>query len=389
VINNNVHPGLKGGPIYLDYNATTPVDPTVVDAMLPFISTYFGNPSSGHSYADAARTAIIAARRNVANLLHCQPNEVIFTGCGTESDALAIRGIALAQQARGKHIITQVTEHPAVLNICKALERWHGFRVTYLPVDSTGRVDPAAVANAIDEQTTLITIMHANNETGTIQPLPEIAQIAHQHGVLFHSDAAQSVGKIPTDVQALGVDLLTVAGHKLYAPKGIGALYIRQGVTLEPWLYGGGQERGLRSGTENTAAIVALGAAAEKANNHLDSSQQRLSSLRDHLQALLKQSLPGRVHLNGHRTERLPNTLNISIDGIIGEELLASIPEIASSTGSACHAGTTDPSPVLTAMGLTREHALAALRLTLGRWSTQEEIERAAQAIIHAVKASY
>ena len=389
MINNNVHPGLKGGPIYLDYNATTPVDPTVVDAMLPFISTYFGNPSSGHSYADAARTAIIAARRNVANLLHCQPNEVIFTGCGTESDALAIRGIALAQQARGKHIITQVTEHPAVLNICKALERWHGFRVTYLPVDSTGRVDPAAVANAIDEQTTLITIMHANNETGTIQPLPEIAQIAHQHGVLFHSDAAQSVGKIPTDVQALGVDLLTVAGHKLYAPKGIGALYIRQGVTLEPWLYGGGQERGLRSGTENTAAIVALGAAAEKANNHLDSSQQRLSSLRDHLQALLKQSLPGRVHLNGHRTERLPNTLNISIDGIIGEELLASIPEIASSTGSACHAGTTDPSPVLTAMGLTREHALAALRLTLGRWSTQEEIERAAQAIIHAVKASY
>ncbi|BCL78512.1 cysteine desulfurase [Ktedonobacteria bacterium brp13] len=386
MINNNVHPGLKDGPIYLDYNATTPVDPAVVDSMLPFLSTYFGNPSSGHSYADAARTAIMEARRKVADLLSCQPDEVIFTGCGTESDALAIRGIALAQQTRGKHIITQVTEHPAVLNICKALERWHGFRITYLPVDSTGRVDPAAVANAIDEQTTLITIMHANNETGTLQPLPEIAQIAHQHGVLFHSDAAQSVGKIATDVQTLGVDLLTVAGHKLYAPKGIGALYIRQGVTLEPWLYGGGQERGLRSGTENTAAIVALGAAAEKAYHHLDSSQQRLSSLRDHLHTLLAQALPGRVHLNGHRTERLPNTLNISINGIIGEELLASIPEIASSTGSACHAGTTDPSPVLTAMGLSREHALAALRLTLGRWSTREEIERAAQAIIHAIK---
>jgi Cysteine sulfinate desulfinase/cysteine desulfurase and related enzymes len=379
-----IHPGLAGNPIYLDYNATTPIDPAVTEAMYPFLTTFFGNPSSGHRYAITPAQAIAEARSNVARLLYCQPDEVIFTGCGTESDALAIRGIALARQARGKHIITQVTEHPAVLNICKALERWHGFRITYLPVTSDGQVRPADVAAAIDEQTTLITIMHANNETGTLQPIARIAEIAHQHDVLLHTDAAQSVGKIATDVQQLGVDLLSVAGHKLYAPKGVGALYIRRGITLEPWLYGGGQEQGLRSGTENTAAIVALGEAAKLAGEQLAKSLQALQVQRDQLYNRLQQALPERIHLNGHRTERLPNTLNISIDGIVGEQLLARIPEIAASTGSACHAGTTDPSPVLTAMGLSRKRALAALRLSLGRWSTHSEIAQAADAIIHA-----
>jgi cysteine desulfurase len=379
------HPGLRGGPIYLDYNATTPVDPAVVDAMLPYLSTYFGNPSSAHHYAHITREAQVAAREQVAQLLGCAPTEIIFTGCGSESDTLAIRGAALALQGRGEHIITQVTEHPAVLNICRALTRLHGFRVTYLPVDANGRVSPADVKAAIDGETILITIMHANNETGTLQPIVEIAEIAHRYGVLMHTDASQSVGKIPTDVAALGVDLLTVAGHKLYAPKGIGALYVRQGLQLEPAIYGGGQESGRRAGTENVAFMVALGAASVLAREQLAASQTRLRRLRDLLQHRLEQSLPGMVHLNGHATERLPNTLNVSIDGVIGEEVLAATPAIASSTGSACHEGSTEPSAVLIAMGLARARALGALRLTLGRWSSEDEVEKAATLLVQTV----
>ncbi len=373
-----IHPALRNGPIYLDYNATTPVDPAVVDAMLPYISIYFGNPSSSHAYAQAPRQAIATAREQVATLLGCDSDEVIFTGCGSESDTLAIRGAALAHQHHGKHIITQVTEHPAVLNICRSLERLHGFRVTYLPVDSTGRVNPTDVEAAISDQTVLVSIMHANNETGTIQLIAQIAEIAHQHGALMHTDASQSVGKISTLISTLGIDLLTVAGHKLYAPKGIGALYVRRGLTLEPAIYGGGQEAGRRAGTENTAYIVALGAAAELAYRQLPSSQERLRQLRDRLQQHLERLLPQQTHLNGHPIERLPNTLNISIDGIIGEEVLAATPAIASSTGSACHEGNTEPSEVLLAMGITRKRALGALRLTLGRWSSSEEVEQAA-----------
>ena len=380
-----MHTGLQSGPIYLDYNATTPVDPAVLDAMLPYLSTHFGNPSSSHYYAHATRLAIDDARAQVAQLLGCEPAEVVFTSCGSESDALAIRGVALAHRSRGKHIITQVTEHPAVLNVCRALAQLHGFRITYLPVDSFGRVNPVDVEAAIDSQTILITIMHANNETGTLQPIAEIAKIAHQHNILFHTDASQSVGKIPTNVAALGVDLLTVAGHKLYAPKGIGALYVKRGVQLEPVLYGGGQESGRRAGTENIAFMVALGRAAFLAYAQLSSSQPRLQLLRDQLQRRLELLLPQRVHLNGHPVERLPNTLNISIDGIIGEEILAATPEIASSTGSACHEGSTEPSSVLTAMGLSRECALGALRLTLGLWSSEEEVERAATLISQSV----
>src|SRR5579859_729268 len=373
-----MHPGLQNGPIYLDYNATTPVDPVVVEAMLPYLTTHFGNPSSSHYCAQATHEAQHSAREQVAQLLSCSPAEVIFTAGGSESDNLAIRGVALSRRGSGNHIITQVTEHPAVLNTCRALERFHGFRVTYLPVDSYGRVSVADVEAAIDEQTVLITIMHANNETGTLQPIAELAEIAHRHDVLLHTDASQSVGKIPTQVRELGVDLLTVAGHKLYAPKGIGALYVRQGLQLEPAIYGGGQELGRRAGTENVAFTVALGTASSLAREQLATSQARLQRLRDRLQQRLEQLLPGTVHLNGHVTERLPNTLNVSIDGIVGEELLAATPALASSTGSACHEGSTDPSTVLLAMGLSRERALAALRLTLGRWSTEDEIERAA-----------
>ncbi len=373
------HPGLCAGPIYLDYNATTPVDPIVVGEMLPYLSVYFGNPSSGHSYAQATRAAVQRAREQVAGLLACEADEIVFTGSGSEADTLAIRGVALAHSAEKDHIITQVTEHPAVLKTCAALERLYGWRVTYVPVDEAGRVDPSQVERSIDDRTALVTIMLANNETGTIQPVAEIARIAHRYGALMHTDAAQAIGKISVNVSDLDVDLLTVVGHKFYAPKGVGALYVRQGVQLESTVYGGGQEMGRRAGTENIAYLVALGTAATLAARQMDEDMVRVRRLREMLQLRLEQALPGRIHLNGHRSQRLPNTLNVSIDGIVGEELLASIPESASSTGSACHEGSTDPSPVLMAMGRTRAQALGALRLTLGRWSSEEEIERAAR----------
>ncbi len=381
------HPGLENGPIYLDYNATTPVDPEVADAMWPYLAMHFGNPSSTHRYGLAAREAIDTARAQVAALVGCDTSEIIFTGGGSESDNVAIRGVALARARYGNHIITQVTEHPAVLNTCRALERLHGFRVTYLPVDQYGRVDPRDVEAAITEQTTLITIMHANNETGTLQAITDITEIAHRRGVLVHTDASQSVGKIPTRIADLGVDLLTIAGHKLYAPKGAGALYARRGVQLEPLVYGGGQEGGRRAGTENLAYIVGLGMASKLALEQLSESEARIRRLRDLLHQRLNEYLPGSVYLNGHLTERLPNTLNVSIDGVVGEQVLAETPEIASSTGSACHEGNTEPSEVLMAMGCTRERALGALRLTLGRWSTESEIEKAARLLAKTVDA--
>lgn len=383
----NQHPGLRDGPIYLDYNATTPVDSAVAEAMWPYLALHFGNPSSTHGYGRAAHEAIATARAQVADLLGCGPGETVFTGGGSESDNLAIRGVALARQVHGNHIITQVTEHPAVLNACQALERLHGFRVTYLPVDHYGRVSLEHIEAAISHQTVLITIMHANNETGTLQAISSIAEIAHRHGALLHTDASQSVGKIATRVNDLGVDLLTIAAHKLYAPKGIGALYVRRGVQLEPLIYGGGQEAGRRAGTENLAYSVGLGAACSLARAQLAESEPRLRALRDQLHARLNTSFPDRVHLNGHPSERLPNTLNVSIDGVIGEEALAATPEIASSTGSACHEGNTNPSEVLIAMGCSRERALGALRLTLGRWSTADEIERAARLLAKTVDA--
>lgn len=373
---------LRGGPTYLDYNATTPVDQRVVEAMLPFLHTHFGNPSSSHEYARPARVAINTAREHVAHVLGCGPEEVIFTGSGSEADHLAIRGVALAAGSAGDHLITQRTEHPAVLRSCASLERLHGFTVTYLPVDEFGQVDPGALTTALTPRTVLVSIMHANSETGTLQPIAELAGIAHEHDIAFHTDAAQSVGKVRTDVRELGVDLLTVVGHKIYGPKGIGALYHRDARRLEPVSYGGGQEGGVRAGTENVANIVGLGEACRLVAEQ-GVAMDAVRRLRDLLHARLA-SLPGRVHLNGHPEDRLPNTLNVSIDGVDGDRLLAMTPGVAASTGSACHAGDPEPSPVLLAMGHSPRRARSALRLSLGRWTTSEEVEAAAAAVTAA-----
>jgi cysteine desulfurase len=376
------HPALAGGPIYLDYNATTPVDPRVTEAMLGHLTRHFGNPSSGHAYADHPRRAMDGARAQVAGLLGARAGDIVFTGGGSEADTLAVRGAVLSSAARPVHVITQATEHPAVLETCRALRRLHDVEVTYLPVDRDGRVDPAGLAAALTPHTRLVSVMTANNETGVVQPVGELAAIAHAGGALFHTDAAQATGKIALDVTALDVDLLSIAGHKMYAPTGIGALYVRPGLRLEPAIYGGGQERGLRAGTEPVALAVALGAAARLAAGELATgAPTRIAGLRDLLHQRLAELLPGRVHLNGHPTHRLPGTLNVSITGTRGDRLLAATPGIAAATGSACHTGTPQPSPVLTAMGHRAERALAALRLTLGRWTSHEDVERAAAQI--------
>ncbi|WP_055714178.1 cysteine desulfurase family protein [Streptomyces torulosus] len=383
-----LHPGLAGGPVYLDYNATTPIDPRVTEAMWPYLTDFFGNPSSSHPYADTPRRALAEARAQVAGLIGAGPGEIVFTGSGSEADLLALRGAVLASGHPHPHVITQATEHPAVLETCRALERLHGARLTMLPVDPEGLIKPTALATALTEDTVLVSVMAANNETGVLQPIAELAALAHERRALFHCDAAQAAGKIPLDVGELGVNLLTVVGHKMYAPKGAAALYVRDGVRLEPVVYGGGQERGLRAGTENVALAVALGTAAQLAAAELaDDAPARIAALRDHLHQRLTDSLPGRVHLNGPEKNRLPNTLNVSIDGVLGHQLLAAAPELAASTGSACHSGTHTPSPVLTAMGLKRDRALGALRLSLGRWTTAGDIETAAAALTRAAAA--
>lgn len=380
-----VRNGPGAGPIYLDHNATTPVDPAVTEAMLPYLAGGFGNPSSDHHYGAAPRAALERARAQVAALLGAKDGRIVFTGSGSEADNLAIRGVVLAAGTTRPHVITQVTEHPAVLRTCEALRRWHGAEVTYLPVDTDGLVDPAALAAACTDRTVLVSIMAANNETGAVQPIAELAGVAHEHGAVFHCDAAQAVGKTPLDVTALDVDLLTVVGHKMYAPKGVAALHVRPGVTLEPLVYGGGQEHGLRAGTENVALAVALGAAADLAAADLASGgHRRVEALRDRLHARLATSLPGRVLLNGPATARLPNTLNVSILGVTGHDLLAATPEVAASTGSACHAGDHRPSPVLTAMGLDADRSLSALRLSLGRGSSPSDVDQAADLITAA-----
>ncbi|MBO0875203.1 MAG: cysteine desulfurase [Pseudonocardia sp.] len=379
------HPGLEDRAIYLDHNATTPVDPRVVEVALPYLSEHFGNPSSAHEYARVPREALRRAREQVGTLIAARPEEVVFTGGGSETDAMAIRGAARANRDRGDHIVTQVTEHPAVLETCAGLEA-DGFRVTYLPVDRYGRVDPTDLGGALDRgDTSLVSIMVANAETGTLQPIAELTALAHARGALFHTDAAQAVGKITVDVRELGVDLLTVVGHKMYAPKGVGALYLRAGTRLEPLVSGGGQEGGLRAGTENVALVAALGAAAEIARRELPDDTMRLAALRDRLHERLAELLPGRVRLNGHPDARLPGTLNVSIAGIRGRELLAATPGVAAATGSACHEGEDRPSPVLTAMGVSPDDALAALRLSLGRWTTEADVDRAAGLIADSV----
>lgn len=378
------HPGLQDGPIYLDYNATTPVDPRAVAAALPYLINHFGNPSSTHHYGRAPLIAIRKARVEVAHLLGARPDEIVFTAGGSDSDTLAIRGGARANRDRGDHVITQATEHPAVLEACHSLQA-DGFRITVLPVDHYGQVDPADLERAITGNTALVSVMLANAETGTLQPVADLARIAHARGALFHTDAAQAAGKIPIDVTELGVDLLTVVGHKMYAPKGIGALYVRDGTTMQPTTHGGGQERGLHAGTENVALIAALGAASRIAADSLPRSAVELTDLRDRLHQRLTELLPDRVSVNGHPDRRLPGTLNVSIKGIRGADLLAATPGIAAATGSACHEGIDAPSPVLSAMGQPRERVLAALRLSLGRWTTSSDIEQAAQFIAAGV----
>lgn len=370
-------------PIYLDYNATTPVLPQVRDALLPFLDTHFGNPSSDHPYGRAAAEAVQRARQQVADLLDCAADEIVFTSGGSESDNWALVGRVWAAGSDRAHIITTVVEHPAVLNTCRFLER-RGVAVTYLPVDGTGQVDPDDVRRALRPETVVVSVMHANNEVGTLQPIAEIAAICRQAGVPLHTDAAQSVGKVPTRVDDLGVDMLTIAGHKLYAPKGIGALYVRRGTALEPLIHGAGHEGGRRAGTENVPWMVALGAAAALAHATLETEAARQQTLRDRLQQLLEEKAGG-VTLNGHPTDRLPNTLNVRFAGIDGNALLAAVPEVAASTGSACHAGETEPSAVLLAMGIPPAEAVGAVRLSLGRLTTEDEIERAAEALAAGV----
>ena len=395
------HPGLAGGPVYLDYNATTPVDPRVVDAMLPFLRQEFGNPSSRHAYGDRGRAALARARGQVAGLVGADPDRpeaIVLTGSGSEADALAVRGGVLAALAvrperwdagRRPQVITQETEHPAVLAACGELARRHAVEILRLPVDGDGRVAPDALAAALSDRTVLVTIMHANNETGVVQPIAELAALAHAAGAVVHTDAAQTAGRIPLDVDALGVDLLTVVGHKMYAPKGVAALYRRPGTPLVPVIGGGGQEHGVRAGTENLPHAVALGAAAELAAAELAAGEPaRLAALRDRLHDRLRAALPARVHLNGHAVHRLPNTLNVGIDGAGGDALLATLPDLAASTGSACHAGGTQPSPVLTAMGLTADRALSAVRLSVGRWTTPADVDRAATLVVAAARES-
>jgi cysteine desulfurase len=376
------HPALVGGPVYLDYNATTPIDPRVTEAMLPYLTGGFGNPSSEHHYGAGPRAALDDARAEVATLIGGDAGRLVFTASGSEADNLAIRGAVLAAPAGRGHVVTQCTEHPAVLAACRALARLHGVRVTVLPVDGDGLVDPDRLAEAVGPDTALVSIMAANNETGAVQPIAALADVAHRHGAVFHCDAAQAVGKLPVDVVESDVDLLTVVGHKMYAPKGVGALFAR--TSVEPLVYGGGQEGGLRAGTENVALCVGLGAAARLASD--TDEPERLRQLRDRLHARLEHGLPGRVLLNGPAKPRLPNTLNVSVRGVRAQALLASVPEIAASTGSACHSGSPTPSPVLTAMGIDADRALGALRLSLGRWTTAAEIDRAADLIVSAVR---
>src|SRR5262245_4616028 len=361
--------------IYLDYNASTPIDPAVISAMRPFLHDHFGNPPSGHWAASRARSALEEARSQVAGLLGVENGEIIFTSGGSEANNLALKGVAWALKHKGNHIITSAVEHPAIVGPCQFLEQ-QGFAVTIVPVDRAGRVDPDDVARAITPRTILLSIMHANNEVGTIQPIAEISRIARAHGILLHTDAAQSVGKIATDANTLGVDLLTIAGHKIYGPKGVGALYARASTPLEPLIHGGGHEGGRRAGTESALLAVGLGTACALANDL--ALMQQVRALRDRFWEKLRESFGNRIVLNGHPEHRLPNTLNVSFLGQIGAEVLSRLDGVAASTGSACHTGHVELSPVLSAMRVAPEIGMGAIRFSLGRGTTNDEIDTVA-----------
>ena len=361
--------------IYLDYAATTPVHPDVLEAMLPYFNQSFGNPSAIYSYGQEARSAVDQARESLAALIGCRSEEIIFTSGGTEADNMALTGVLMANEKKGNHIITCAIEHHAILETCHQLEK-RGYKVSYLPVDSDGLVSPDDVRQAITPQTVLVSIALANNEIGTIQPIAEISKVAKEAGVLLHTDAVQAVGRIPVDVSELGVDLLSISSHKLYGPKGVGALYVKKGTRISPILYGGGQERGRRSGTENTAGIVGLGKAAALAHQSLAKEAERLTALRERL---IDSILGGIDHsrLNGHRQQRLPNNANFGFDFVEGESIVLNLDlkGICASTGSACSSASLEPSHVLLALGIPAQQAHGSLRLTLGRLTTDEDID--------------
>ena len=365
-------------PIYLDYNATTPVAPEVVEAMLPYLHEHWGNPSSSHAFGRRAHAAVDAARQQVAELIGCAADEIVFTSGGTEANNLALHGVTEAVVER-RHVVTSAIEHPSVAAPCAGLER-QGWRICRLEVDHDGRVILDQLTANIGAGTALVTIMHSNNETGVLQPIATIAQAAHTAGALMHTDAAQSLGKILVDVNLLDVDLLSIAGHKLYAPKGVGALYVRRGTSLKPFMLGAGHEHGLRPGTENVASIAGLGAACDLARRSVGAAGARMSELRNRLSELLSSRVSGLI-LNGDLKERLPNTLNVCFPKVSGTAPLAATPDVAASTGAACHDGRETPSAVLLAMGVSAAQAIGSVRLTLGRSTTDAEIERAADAL--------
>lgn len=360
------------GRIYLDHNASTPIAPEVAAAMRPFLDEAYGNPSSGHWAGKPARDAVETARGQIADLLGCALDEVVFTSGGSEANNHALKGVAFALRDRGDHIVTSAIEHPAILAPCAHLAKL-GRQITQVPVDRFGQVDPDDVRRAITPRTILVSIMHANNEVGTIEPVEEIACITRERNILLHTDAAQSVGKIATRVEDLGVDMLSIAGHKLYAPKGVGALYIRRGTPIEPLIHGAGHEGGRRAGTESALLAVGLGAAANLARD-LD-SMERVRGLRDRFWRLLQDDFGDRVVLNGHPEQRLPNTLNVSLVGLVGAEVLARLGDVAASTGSACHTGRIELSPVLAAMGVAPQVGMGAIRFSLGRDNTKADID--------------
>jgi cysteine desulfurase len=370
-------------PVYLDNNASTPVLPEAVDAMLPYLREHFGNPSSNHVFGRTMHDAVERAREQAARLIECEPGEVYFTSGGTEANNLAIRGVAAANPAR-RHIVTSLIEHPATAGPCTWLEQ-QGYRVSRVQVDSAGRVLPERVRECLDQETALVTIMHANSETGTLQPIAEIAGLAHSAGALVHTDAAQSCGKIRVSTRHEKVDLLSIAGHKLYAPQGVGVLFVRAGTPIKPLIIGAGHEHGLRPGTENVASIVGLGQACEVARVSLVEEGERLGRLRDRLWGLLREAIPG-IALNGYPAERLPNTLNVRFPSVAGNTLLAACPAIAASTGSACHESGDSASEVILAMGIPESEAIGSVRLSLGRFNTREEIDLAATELIKAWK---
>jgi cysteine desulfurase len=378
-------PGGLKLPIYLDNHSTTPVDPRVLESMLPYLSERFGNAASrSHSFGWTADKAVEKARAQVAGLIGANKDEIVFTSGATESDNLAIKGIAEAYRSKGNHIITAVTEHKAVLDSCKRLEKY-GYGVTYLPVKKDGLIDLDALRQAMNDATILVSIMAANNETGVLQPIAEIGKLCREHGVLFHSDAAQAIGKIPLDVVQQNIDLLSISAHKAYGPKGVGALYVRNGVEIAATIDGGGHERGMRSGTLNVPGIVGLGRACEICHDEMPNESCRIAGLRNRLHEKIKAGLD-EVYVNGSMKQRLPGNLNMSFAGIDGEELMTAIDDVAVSSGAACTSAHIEPSYVLKALGVSDELAQASIRFGIGRFNTDAEVDYVAGKVVHTVQ---